>query len=114
MKKGFVLINIIMSMVILFSILFQSVDNYEHLAKKLTEKKCHHPSDNSNQITHQHLVLEDCFVCDFAFSTYVTSSLSVLNSIKNLVFYKTQIFFVKITSYFYNGISYSLRGPPSL
>ena len=102
-----------MSLVILFAILFQSVDNYEHLVQKLTEKKCSHTENKSNQITHQHHGFENCFVCDFAFSTYLNTGINFFSFRNPFACKNLQLFFVKTTNYFFSGISYSLRGPPS-
>ena len=112
MKKRFIIINLFMSVVILFAILFQSVDSYEHLVKKLAEKQCHHKIDDSNQITHQHVGFEKCFVCEFSFSTYLKKDLQVFISSSNVNFCVSNSFYFKESNSFYNGISYSLRGPP--
>lgn len=97
---------------VLFSMLFQSVDSYEHLAKQLSEKQCvHEHKTGQNEITHQHH-LDHCFVCKYTFSTYLSLedfSFDVLNnpvSSQYFVQYSKQI-----TSAF-PGSLFALRAPP--
>lgn len=112
MKNKFVLINSLMSVVILFAILFQSMHSFEHLTKQLTEKKCLHKHVSDKQITHQHKILKQCFVCEFAFSSFIDTNTKtfLLTSIE--VFFKQVSFYNNNSITCFNGISYPLRGPP--
>ncbi len=112
MKKKFVIINALMSIVILFAILFQSVHSYEHLVKQITEKKCLHKYVSNKEITHQHKHLDKCFVCEFAFSSYISNKIQSFSFLNDLYFYKIDSYSFKDSISFFTGISYSLRGPP--
>ena len=112
MKNKLIIINALMSVVILFAILFQSVHSYEHLTEKLLEKKCYHQRHSNQEITHKHNSFDNCFVCQFAFSNYINISFN-----SNFGFIKNQILQLK-TSYYKSitinifDVNYLLRGPP--
>jgi archaellum component FlaF (FlaF/FlaG flagellin family) len=104
MKKKFEIINALMSVVILFAILFQSVHSYEHLVKHLSEKKCLHKRVSSQEITHQHHNSNHCFVCEFGFSTFITSAVFWIHFFifqTNLQLLQGQSFCTASTAYFY-------------
>lgn len=111
MKKRFVIINALMSVVILFAILFQSVHSYDHLVKELTEKKCLHKHFSSTEITHSHK-FEKCFICDFGFSNFINIDvLSFKHYIINGLFGYSFNYSKQITNYF-KGSLFALRAPP--
>ncbi len=112
MKKKFVIINALMSVVILFAILFQSLHSFEHLTKELTEKKCVHNHVSDKQITHEHQDFDKCFVCEFAFSSYISNKIQSFHFSNEFDFYKNDSYSLKESNFFFTGISYSLRGPP--
>ena len=114
MKKKFVIINALMSIVILFAILFQSVHSYEHLVKQITEKKCLHKYVSNKEITHQHKHLDKCFVCEFSFSSYIYSNIQSFSFSNDLYIFKNDSYFLKESTPYFSGISYSLRGPPAV
>lgn len=97
---------------VLFSILFQSIDSYGHLAKERSEKKCYHKHNSSSEITHQHHNSDHCFVCEFAFSTFTPAD-----------FFSFEFHFSNVeTSHLFgsnepiisfSGSLYSHRGPPN-
>ena len=113
MKNKFIIINALMSVVILFAILFQSVHSYEHLLKELTEKKCLHKHDSEKEITHNHK-FEKCFVCEFAFSSYISTNSSSFSFSNEVIIHKKPSFYYTNPNSFFTGISYSLRGPPQV
>jgi hypothetical protein len=72
MKKKQLILSLSFAVTILVSILFQSIHSYEHIVKQLSEKQCHHDyNDPSGEITHQHHNYDLCFVCNFAFESFV-------------------------------------------
>ncbi|MFC0078612.1 hypothetical protein ACFFLS_16305 [Flavobacterium procerum] len=72
MKRKQLILSFGSAVMILFSILFQSIHSYEHIAKQLTEKKCHHSyKDPNGEITHNHDSNDVCYVCNFAFGSYI-------------------------------------------
>ncbi len=50
MKKKYIIINVLLSMAVLFSILFQAVHAYGHHSEEIAEKIAHHHSDNKDEI----------------------------------------------------------------
>lgn len=114
MLKKVVIANSLMSVVILFAILFQSVHSYEHLSKQLTEKKCLHKSDYSKNITHKHNTFDKCFVCEFAFSSAINNPVQSFVFSNDCQFFKTHSYFLKESIPYFSGISYSLRGSPTV
>ena len=101
-----------MSVVILFAILFQSIHSFEHLTKQLTEKKCLHKHTSIADITHEHKVFDKCFTCEFAFSSFISTSIQSFVFANGLCLYNGNSYFLKESVHYYSGISYSLRGPP--
>lgn len=112
MKKKFVLINALMSIVILFAILFQSFHSYEHLVNQITEKKCLHKHVSDKEITHQHKHFDKCFVCEFAFSSYISSNIQSFSFPNDFYVFRKDFYSTKESNLYFSGISYSLRGPP--
>ncbi|MDD5150310.1 MAG: hypothetical protein PHC28_07470 [Flavobacterium sp.] len=113
MKKKFALLNYFLMIAVLFSILFQSVHSYEHLAKQLSEKNCHHTYNSSKEITHQHHNFDHCFVCNFTLSSFVTSKISQfefkkINIPSGYTFFKS-----RAITQFFKGSLFALRAPPS-
>ena len=113
MKKKFVIINSLLVIVVLFSILFQSVHSYEHLVKQISEKQCHHKPTSGQQITHQHHNFDHCFVCDFTLGGFVTSNISYFQFIKNQISSGYSIFYSREIVNFFKGSLFALRAPPS-
>ena len=114
MKKKFVIINALMSVVILFAIFFQSVHSYEHLVKKISEKKCLHKHVADKEITHRHNDFDKCFVCEFSFSSYINADFKSFLFQNDFQFYKNPIYFFRTSNSYFSGICYSLRGPPAV
>ncbi|SFA93247.1 hypothetical protein SAMN05660845_1051 [Flavobacterium swingsii] len=112
MKKKFVIINLLLAIVVLFSILFQSVHSYEHLAKQVSENKCHHKPTSGHQITHQHHNFDHCFVCDFTLGGFVTPNISHFQFIKKQVSTGYTFLYSKEITNFFKGSLFALRAPP--
>lgn len=113
MKKKFIIINVLLSMAVLFSILFQSVHSYEHHFEKLTEKHCHHDhSKNKAELTHGHSIAEKCFTCDFSFSSFTKTDFYVFQFHKNKTVATFYSFLSPKHSSFFAGSLFSLRAPP--
>lgn len=115
MKKKIALVNLLMSVTVLFTMLFQTVHSYEHFFSQLKEKHCeHHTSANQKEITHSHSIDNQCSVCHFAFSTFIPNSFQAI-SFQNLKI-ETQSVFLYTTSVsiFFKGSLFSLRAPPAV
>jgi hypothetical protein len=114
MKKKIVLINLFMSLTVLFTMLFQTVHSYEHIYKQATEKICDHQyADGQKQITHSHSVENNCHVCHFAFSTFIPNNFQTLSFHKVIVETTYIFFYTKVASTFFKGSLFSLRAPPA-
>lgn len=114
MKKKFAIINFSLMIAVLFAMLFQSLHSYEHLIAQFSEVKCHQKHIAfGTQVTHEHDNIDHCFACEFTFSHFISSNLNCFKLSNSLVFFKNTFFYLKKINPFYNGISYSLRGPPN-
>ena len=111
MKKNKILFNFSLVIAILFSILFQSHDSYEHFEKEKAEKVCRHENSSKHEITHQHHSLEHCFVCEFAFSSATPFSFFELNTPKRIVKTPRSFYYSDVVITFEKK-SNLLRGPP--
>ncbi|MCD0471900.1 hypothetical protein [Flavobacterium sp. JAS] len=115
MKKRIVLINLFMSVTVLFAMLFQTIHSYEHVYKQLTEKRCnHHSVVGQKQITHSHTVDTNCHVCHFAFSTFIPNSSQALSFHKVTIETSYVYYYTKVASNFFKGSLFALRAPPSI
>lgn len=113
MKKKFVILNSFLMFAVLFAMLFQSVHSFEHLAKQLSEKKCSHKYISSQEITHKHHSFDNCFVCNFTLSNFISSDVchfefKKINITSGYSFFKSR----EITQFF-KGSLFALRAPPS-
>ena len=111
MKKKKLIINLSLAIAVLFSMLFQSYHSYEHLAKQLSQKECHHKYNSSSEITHQHHNLEHCYVCEFSFGSYIspdTFSYQLNADYLEIPYFLT----VNEAVIPFSGSLYSHRGPP--
>lgn len=112
MKKKFVIVNAIVGMAVLFSILFQSLHGFEHLAKQLSQKKCVHQHHSTAELTHQHHNFDHCLICEIVFSNSIPAEnipfqyQFAFEALPYFITFQTRI----ITSF--SGSNYSLRGPP--
>lgn len=113
MKNKFVILNSILALAVLFSMLFQSVHSYEHVAKQLSEKKCLHKYTSSKEITHQHHDFEHCFVCHFTVSSFVASDISRFEFQKTTIPPGYTFFKSREITQFFKGSLFALRAPPS-
>ncbi|OOV19045.1 hypothetical protein [Flavobacterium sp. LM4] len=111
MKKKFIIINVFLSMAVLFSILFQSIHSHEHHTEKLAEKHCHY-SKSKAEVAHSHSISEKCFTCDFNFILFTITNFYVLHFHKNSAVNTLTSFFFYQHSSFFKGSLFSLRGPP--
>jgi hypothetical protein len=112
MKRKFVVVNLILIVVVLFAMLFQSVHSYEHLAKQLSEKKCSHKNISNHEITHQHHNFDHCFVCEFTFGSYVSTAFFSLKNRIIVAISQHYSFLYKLTPQFFKGSLFALRAPP--
>lgn len=115
MKKKNVILSLSFAIMVLSAIVLQSVHSFHHLEQFLTEKHCdHHYNDNNPEIGHAHSDLDDCFVCEFAFSSVVETPAFSFNT-QNFHTYFTVYFFCKQQSYStFSGCLFADRAPPIL
>jgi len=116
MKKKFIIINLLLSLTVLLSMLFQTIHSYEHIFQQITEKTCEHKyTGNQKEITHSHSVdSNNCPICHFTFSTFIPNSSSSITFCKAAVVIATAFFYAKTSSTFFKGSLFALRAPPLL
>ena len=113
MKKKFVILNSFLMFAVLFAMLFQYVHSYEHMAKQLFEKKCDHKYSSSHEITHQHHNFDNCFVCNFTLSSFVSADISHFEFKKTTITAGYSFFKSSEITQFFKGSLFALRAPPS-
>lgn len=113
MKKKIFIINVLLSMAVLFSILFQSIHAYDHHSEqiftKITQQR---PSKNKAEISNNHSISEKCFSCDFNFSSFTTTDFHLFPFYKNSAVKALTSFFFLQSSSFFKGCLFLLRAPP--
>ncbi|MCC9018058.1 hypothetical protein [Flavobacterium lipolyticum] len=112
MKRKQLILSVSLVLMILFSIFFQSIHSYEHIVKQLSEKQCHHDyNDPSGEITHQHHNYDLCYVCHFAFGSYIVPEEIALqfHDFDNEIPY---FFTLSERLFSFSESAYLLRGPP--
>ena len=103
-----------LAVLVLLSILTQSVHNLEHLAKFYQEEHCdHHYALNKNEISHSHNDIEHCDTCDFTFGPgYIGIEDHLAQGIPSEL--PAYIFgFATSNKDFFSGSRSLHRGPPS-
>ena len=113
MKKKFVILNSFLVFAVLFAMLFKYVHSYEHLAKQLSEKECSHKYISSQEITHKHHNFDNCFVCNFTVSTFISSGITVYIFKKIIFPTGSSLFNSREITQFFKGSLFALRAPPS-
>lgn len=114
MKKKFVIVNPLLTVVVLFCMLFQYVHTYEHLAKQLSEKECHHKYTSRHEITHQHHDFDHCLVCHFSTSSFIGSTIEYFEFQKTTFSTEYSLFKSKDITQFFKGSLFALRAPPMI
>jgi hypothetical protein len=94
--------------------LFQSIHSFEHLSQQISEKKCHHKYTSSKEITHQHHNFDDCFVCHFSVSNFVSSGTFNFECQKTTFPSGYSFFKSKEITQFFKGSLFALRAPPTI
>jgi transcription elongation factor Elf1 len=114
MQNKKILLSLSLSMVVLFSMLFQSVHTYEHFKQQFAQEKCHHSkiAARATQITHRHIALEDCKICQLSIGNYIPTTLIGYSLYSNFqIHHYFSDHWTNISSF--SGSLYSYRGPPS-
>jgi hypothetical protein len=111
MKRKLNLSNAFLGLLVLFSILFQSIHAIEHLAKQFSEGSCYHKYSDKATLNHSHY-WEKCHVCEFAFSNYTEIIFAEISFLKNPIFCQLSFYHSKDKINCFSGSSFSLRGPP--
>lgn len=112
MKKKHIIINVFLSMAVLFSILFQSIHAYEHHSEQIAAKHSQHHSKNKVETNNHHSVSEKCVTCDFNFYSFTTADFFVFEFHINKAVTTLSLFFCHQHSSFFAGSLFSLRAPP--
>ncbi|MFT7335511.1 MAG: hypothetical protein ACI9M1_001424 [Porticoccaceae bacterium] len=112
MKKKFSILNLVLTIAVLFSMLTQSVHSYEHVLKEFSEKKCYHKLTSGTEITHQHNKFHSCYLCNFSISSFLSTD-AYSSELSNLILKSgSSLAISKETTPFFKGSLFALRGPP--
>jgi hypothetical protein len=114
MKKKFSIFSFVLTFAVLFSMLFESLHKYEHIAAQLAEVECVHDKASTAEITHQHHHFEFCGVCAHKLSTFTFSFHTAFDLVVLDHYAKTADFESKEITQFFKGSLFALRGPPTV
>ena len=113
MKKKGVILNVLLTVIILFPILFQVVHIYEHHSEQNQNKQeVVTYSNNENQLTADQTVSDNCFVCDYKFTVHTVGSIAIYTFFIGCFIAATLLFYSPKPVAFYAGSLFSLRAPP--
>ena len=102
-----------MGLLVLFSILSQSLHTFRHLADHMSEKHCDHKYAAENEFSHSHHNDDHCDACDYIFSVAaltVPQSFSISQSAAFPAYIAgTQSKHIS----FFSGSQFLHRGPPA-
>ena len=115
MKQKFAIINIVLSVAVLFSVLFQSIHSYVHQSEINSEKLTTPENFKSKlELSQQHTINIKCAVCDFQFSCFTASEFFMFKFIKTIVINKLTAIVLQQPSPYFIGSLFALRAPPAL
>jgi hypothetical protein len=114
MKKKFSIFSFVLTFTVLFSMLFESLHKYEHVAAQLAEVQCVHEKNSATEITHQHHNYDFCGVCAHKLSTFTFSFQTAFDLVVLDHFSKSADFKSKEITQFFKGSLFALRGPPNV
>lgn len=115
MKQKFAIINFVLSVTVLFSVLFQSIHSYVHHSQTAIEEIIiQKKSENKSEITNAHSITLHCAACDFHFSCFTSAEYYVYRFCKTIVVKSLTSAVTVQHSPFFIGSLFSLRGPPTL
>ncbi len=79
---------------------------------QLSEKECSHNYNSNQEITHQHHNFDNCFVCNFTLSSFISSDISPIVFKKTTVFVGNSYVKSREILQFFKGSLFALRAPP--
>ncbi|WP_220760972.1 hypothetical protein [Flavobacterium sp. UMI-01] len=115
MKKKGVILHVLLTLILLFPIVFQLVHIYEHHSeqnKKQLELVSN--SNSGNQRIADDTLSEDCFVCDYTFTVQSLATLFSYSFSYDCAVVATLLLYIPTAVVFYCGSLFSLRAPPVL
>lgn len=113
MKKKFIIINVFLSMAVLFTILLQSIHTYDHHSEQISAKLSNqHHYKNKVETNNKHSLSEKCVTCDFNFYSFTTADFFVFQFHINSAVKAVTSILSQPSSSFFKGCLFSLRAPP--
>ncbi|AWA29324.1 hypothetical protein HYN48_04050 [Flavobacterium magnum] len=114
MKNRLAFLNVFFALSMLAAIVSQSVHEIAHYAEFQKERHCHHEQQSRENISHEHVNLNHCPVCDLAFTHFTTPDIFGFR-LHRPVFSTDKPFSQSngITQFF-RGSLFALRAPPTL
>ena len=102
MKQKLQITNAFLGLMVLFSVLFQSIHTFEHVIQQFFGEVCLHKYSDEATLNHSHH-WEKCTVCDFAFSptteikSVIVSSKIISDEIVNVFLDSSDISMICLT-----------------
>lgn len=113
MKNKKSIINVFLSLAVLFAIVLQNVHAYEHHFHQNTEQLVKiKTTTNKSTISNGHDFVEKCNLCDFHFSSFTAINFSSIEYFTAKATVYSVAFYHQIFPSVFNGSFFSLRAPP--
>lgn len=100
--------------VVLFTMLVQSLHTLGHLHELFSEKECHHKYSGKTEVSHQHHPFDKCFVCEFTLAGYTFSEFQAFQTIAENNFTTSFPAHPEDVYLIFDGSQIALRGPPAV
>lgn len=104
MRKKGAFAYVLLSLLVLCTVVYQSVHSFTHVLEEVS-------TSTKNQDAHHASDAKHCYVCDFAFSPYVTPTISFITFFVALLITARYLFInrsVRVAAFF----DVALRAPP--
>jgi len=113
MKRKNSIGSFLFGLTIFLALLIQSIHSFHHIEEAFSKQHCHHDySESKQQITHSH-EFDNCFTCEFAFSTSIKSEVFSFDFKKIQVSETYTFFHSREITQFFCGSLFALRAPPT-
>ena len=106
MRQKFAFSNLLMTILVVCTMMYQSVHSFTHILEEITVENAHHDG------SHHHVDSKHCYVCDFTFSPFTTvdfqsfTFLTPQKPFQKYAFSEQSFCYLSIQNTF-------LRGPPA-
>lgn len=114
MKKRLVFLNVFFALSMLAAIVSQSLHEMAHYTEFKKERHCHHEQQSREDVSHEHVNLDHCHLCDFVFANFTTPEIFSFQIQKAVLTADKPFAHNREITQFFRGSLFALRAPPTL